>query len=64
VSAVTAALLQESVGQDAALEEGVELVLDDRGSSDPLLASVWAIKLAACCCTRRYNMVRSGRSRS
>ena len=27
-----------------------------RGSSDPVLASVWAMKLAACCCTRRYRV--------
>jgi hypothetical protein len=27
--------------------------LMNRGSSDPVLASVCAMKLAACCCTRR-----------
>jgi len=27
--------------------------LMNRGSSAPVLASVWAMKLAACCCTRR-----------
>ena len=50
--------------QDAALEEGVELVLMNRGNSASVLASVWAMKLAACCWTRRYSVVCSGRWRS
>jgi hypothetical protein len=91
VAALAAAQPQEAVGQDAALEEGVELALQaapgqrpgpspgtnspqdclcpgsalmKRGSSVPVLASVWAMKLAACCCTRRYSVVCSGRCRS
>jgi hypothetical protein len=38
--------------------------LMNRGNSAPVLASVWAMKLAACCCTRRYSVVCSGRWRS
>ena len=38
--------------------------LMNRGSSAPVLGSVWAMKLAACCCTRRYSVVCSGRWRS
>ena len=38
--------------------------LTNCGSSLPVLASVWAMKLAACCCTRRYSVVCSGRCRS
>ncbi len=34
------------------------------GSSPPVLASVSAMKLGACCCTRRYSVVCSGRWRS
>jgi hypothetical protein len=34
------------------------------GHSLPVLASVWTIKLAACCCTNRYSIVFSGRWRS
>jgi hypothetical protein len=79
------------VGEDAALEEGVEFGLAGRagpkarplarhkqspglfvsglgltncGSSLPVLASAWAMKLAACSCTRRYSVVCSGRWRS
>ncbi len=37
--------------------------LMNRGNSAPVLASVWAMKLAACCCTRRYSVVCSGRWR-
>jgi hypothetical protein len=49
------------VRQDAAFEEGVELVLDERGSSIPVLASVWvAMKLAACCCARQRSVICSG----
>jgi len=74
--ALAAAQPQQAVGQDAALEEGVELALQaapgqrpgsalmNRGNSAPVLASVWATKLAACCCTRRYSVVCSGRWRS
>jgi hypothetical protein len=36
----------------------------NRGSSAPVLASVWAMKLAACGCTGRYSVVCSGRFRS
>ncbi len=35
-----------------------------RGSAAPVQASVWAMKLAACCCTMRYRAVCSGRWRS
>jgi hypothetical protein len=38
--------------------------LMNRGNSTPVLASVWAMKWAACCCTRRYSVVCSGRWRS
>jgi hypothetical protein len=38
--------------------------LTDRGGSPPVLASVCVMKQAARCCTRRYNVVCSGRSRS
>jgi hypothetical protein len=38
--------------------------LMNRGNSAPVLASVWAMKLAACCCTRRYSVVCSGQWRS
>ena len=38
--------------------------LMNRGSSAPVMASVRAMKLAACCCTRRYSVVCSGRWRS
>jgi hypothetical protein len=61
VAALAAVQPQEAVGQDGALEEGVELVFDERGNSAPVLASVWAMKLAARCCTRRYSVACSGR---
>jgi hypothetical protein len=38
--------------------------LMNRGNSAPVLASVWAMKLAACSCTKRYSVVCSGRWRS
>jgi hypothetical protein len=39
--------------------------LKNRGSSDLVLASVSAMKLAACCCTtKQYKVVGSGRCRS
>ena len=50
--ALAAAQPQEAMGQDAALEVGI------------VLASVWPMKLAACCCTKRYSAVCSGRWRS
>jgi hypothetical protein len=31
--------------------------LTNCGSAAPVLASAWATKLAACCCTRRYSVV-------
>lgn len=34
-----------------------------RGSSKSVLASGCAMKLAACCCTRRYSVICSGRWR-
>jgi len=41
------------VRRDAALKEGVELgSLMNCGSSQPVLASVCAMKLTACCCAR------------
>lgn len=46
---------------DAVLEKGVELLFMNRGSSAPVLASVCAMKLAACRCTRRYSVVWSER---
>ncbi|MCA3210754.1 MAG: hypothetical protein ING50_01015 [Burkholderiales bacterium] len=38
--------------------------LMNRGNSDPVLDSVWAMKPAAWCCTRRYSVVCSGRRRA
>jgi hypothetical protein len=38
--------------------------LMNRGNSAPVLAAVWAMKWAACCRTRRYSVVCSGRWRS
>jgi hypothetical protein len=64
VPAFAAAQAKEAVREDAALEEGVELVLDELRQLSTGLASVWAMKLAACCCTRRYSVVCSGRWRS
>jgi len=64
VAALAAAKPQEAVRQHGSLEEGVELVLIEPGSSAPVLASVRAMTLAACCCTRRYSVVCSGRWRS
>ena len=87
VAAVTAAKPQEAMGQDSALEEGVELGLGRsaadrpwrkhapgplpaagqsagtalRAGSAPVAASVLAMNVAACCCTRRYSVVCSGR---
>jgi hypothetical protein len=34
------------------------------GRSAPAASSAWAKKVAACCCTRRYSAVSSGRCRS
>jgi hypothetical protein len=64
VAALCAASHQETVGQDAALKEGVELVFDDPRSSQPVLASVCAKKLTVRCCTRPGRLVCSGRRRS
>jgi hypothetical protein len=52
--------LQESVGQDAALAEGIDSSLMNRGRSALVLTSVWAMKLAVCCCTKLYRVVYSG----
>jgi len=62
-AAVVAAQAQEAVGQDAAFEEGVELV-PNCGRSAPTAASDCSKKVAACCCTKRYSVVCSGRWRS
>ncbi len=61
---VNAAQAKEAVGQDAALEKGVELVLDElrQAGTDGLFGL--ARKVWACCCTRRYSVVCSGRWRS
>ena len=61
MAAVTAAQPKEAVGQDAAFEEGVELVLHELRQIGSGGASVWAMKVTACCCTRRYSVVCSGR---
>ena len=60
MAAVAAVQPREAVGQNAAFEEGVELILDElrqvgTGGSFGLR------KVAACCCTRRYSVVCSGR---
>jgi hypothetical protein len=36
----------------------------NRGSREPVLASVCATTLAACCCTHLYSVVCSGRWRA
>jgi hypothetical protein len=38
--------------------------LTNRGSCEPVLPSVCAMKSAACCCTSRYSVVCSGRWRA
>jgi hypothetical protein len=53
-----------AVGEGAALEKGIELVLDETRRSAPTLASVFAMKSSARCCTRQYGAVCSGRWRS
>ena len=51
--------------QDAALSrKASNSSLMNRGNSAPVQASVCVMKLAACCCTRRYSVVSSGRWRS
>jgi len=47
---VAAVQPEEAVGQDAALQETSNSSLMNRGSSDPVLASVWAMKSAECDC--------------
>ena len=64
VAALAAAQPQKAVGQDAALEEDVELVLDESRQLRSGAGLGVAMKLAACCCTRRYSVVCSGRCRS
>ena len=59
MAALAAAQPQEAVSQDAAIQEGAESSLMNRGSLPPVLASVRAIKLAECCCTRRYSVLWS-----
>jgi hypothetical protein len=64
MTALVAAQPEEAEGKDAALEKGIELVLDEPGgSSGPLLVSVWAMKLPACCRTRQERALLSGRWR-
>ena len=62
VPAVAATQPQEAVGQDAAFEESVELILHKlRQVGAPTAASACAKKVAACCCTMRYSVVCSRR---
>jgi len=49
------------VGQDAAFEEGAELVLDELRQVGSAAASACTMKVAACCCIKRYSVVCSGR---
>ena len=54
---------KEGLAMVAAMKQKPAL-LQSRIRSAPVLASMWAIKLAACCCTRRYSVVCVGRWRS
>jgi hypothetical protein len=47
---MTAPKTHEAVGQDAAFEQGVELVFDELRQVGPAAASVWTKKAAACSC--------------
>ena len=52
---------QEGARQDATLEERVELVLDELLQIGACSVFGLAMKVAACCRTRRYSVVCSGR---
>ena len=49
------------MGQDAAFEEGVELVLHELRQVGTGSGLGLGVKVAACYCTRRYRVVLSGR---
>jgi hypothetical protein len=61
VAAVDAAQPKETVRKDAALQKRVELVFDGGGRLASAAVSTWAKKVSACCCTRRYSVVCTGR---
>lgn len=52
------------MSQDAALEEGAELVFDESRQFGAGVGLGVRDEAAACCCTRRYSVVFSGRWRS
>ena len=64
VPAVAAAQTQEAVGQDGRIR-GTRRTRPWTfcGRSAPAASSAWAKKVVACCCTRRYRVVCSGRWR-
>jgi hypothetical protein len=61
VAAVAAAQSQEAVSEDAAFEEASNSSFTNCGNSAPAMASASAMKVAACCCTKRFSVVCSGR---
>lgn len=50
--------------EDAVPKQGVDSPSMKRRSSQPVLASVWTMKLAACRCAGRYSVICSTRLRS